>query len=168
LLLCRFLPIIASKRIARMKIHAEIPINAPREAIWNAITDIENAASRIKTIESIEVLERPKSGLVGFKWRETRTMFGKKATEVMWITAAEPLEYYITRAESHDAIYESKLYITEEGGVNHLHWDFDGRPTKFISKLMMVLMGWMIKGATRKALTKDLKEIKAHVEGQGK
>lgn len=26
-------------------------------------------------------------GLVGFKWKETHKMFGKEATEIMWITS---------------------------------------------------------------------------------
>lgn len=52
-------------------------INADRKSVWNTITDIENAPQTISGIEKVEILEKPASGMVGFKWRETRTMFGQ-------------------------------------------------------------------------------------------
>ena len=62
-----------------MSMEAEVKtiINADRKSVWNTITNIENAAQSISAIEKVEVLEKPTSGMVGFKWRETRTMFGQ-------------------------------------------------------------------------------------------
>lgn len=71
-----------------MRIEEHIQIAASRERVWRVIADIDGAAERIRGIESIQVLERPASGLVGLKWRETRTLFGKTASEVMWIIEA--------------------------------------------------------------------------------
>jgi hypothetical protein len=150
-----------------MKVHVQIPINASKEAIWNTITDIEHAASHVKGIEHVEILERPKQGLVGLKWKETRTMFGKKATETMWITEAEPLKSYTTRAENHGAVYISRLYITEENGMNILHMEFTGIPQHFMARILGVIFGFMMKGATKKMLMKDLVDIKGHVERHG-
>src|SRR5687768_2543408 len=93
----------------KMKVHAQVHIRAPKEAVWKTITDIKNAPNRISGIQKVEVLEQPPSGVVGLKWRETRTMFGKSATEVMWITKAVENSYYETRAESHGAIYHSRM-----------------------------------------------------------
>jgi len=45
---------------------------------------------------AIEVLEKPDAGFVGFKWKETRKMFGKEATEIMWITDSVENEYFST------------------------------------------------------------------------
>lgn len=64
-----------------MKISAELPIDAEPMAIWRVITQLENAAKTIRAIEHVEVLHRPAEGVVGLRWRETRTMFGSKATE---------------------------------------------------------------------------------------
>ena len=147
-----------------MKIHAQVDIRAPKQAVWKTITDIKNAPSRISGIQKVEILEQPPSGLVGLKWRETRTMFGKTATEVMWITRAVENSYYETRAESHGAIYISRMSVEEQQGSTLLSMDFSGEPQTTGTKLMMALMGWMVIGATRKAVQKDLEEIKKAVE----
>jgi len=63
-----------------MIVEAQVTINGSKAAIWVAITNIENAAETISGIENIKVLEKPANGLVGLKWRETRTPFGKPAT----------------------------------------------------------------------------------------
>ena len=99
-----------------MQIRVRVPIEGSVEEIWKVITDIENSASRVSAIEEIEILEKPPSGLLGLKWRETRTMFGKSATEVMWITDARENEFYDVRAESHGTVYQSRLSITKEDG----------------------------------------------------
>lgn len=147
-----------------MKVHAQVSIHASNQAVWNTITDIKNAPSRISAIQKVEILEQPPSGLVGLKWRETRTMFGKTATEVMWITKAVENSYYETRAESHGAIYVSRLSVEEHQGNSLLIMDFSGEPQTKGTKLMMALMGWMVVGASRKAVQKDLEDIKKAVE----
>ncbi|MGQ0534700.1 MAG: SRPBCC family protein [Methanobacteriota archaeon] len=148
-----------------MKVSSQVEIRAPKQAVWDRITDIENAASTLPAIQKIEILERPKTGLVGLKWRETRTMFGKTATEVMWITEAKPPSHYETRAESHASIYRSRFSLAETGGgVTVLTMEFGAEPQTFGSKLMWALTGFLFKGATRKAIRKDLEDVKAAVE----
>lgn len=148
-----------------MKIQEQVAIQASPQEIWRVITDIENSIHTISGIEKVEVLEKPEQGLVGLKWRETRTMFGSTATEVMWITEAVANQSYKTRAESHGAIYRSQFTITERDGSSLLTMTFDSEPQTFSAKLMGALMGWMIKGSTAKAVQQDLQDIKAAVEG---
>lgn len=147
-----------------MQISVETTIQGSKEAIWRAITDIDSSPETISAIDEIEVLERPESGLVGLKWKETRTMLGKQATEVMWITDAKEAESYDVRAESHGMIYESRLSIVEEGDHHILRMTFGGEAQGMLTKLMSAIMGVFFKGATRKALQQDLKDIKASVE----
>ncbi len=147
-----------------MKLQVETNINGSREKVWSVITNIEGSAERISGIEEVEVLERPEYGLVGFKWKETRTMFGKTATEVMWITEAEENSHYNVRAESHGMIYKSVIAIKQNGDQTILSMEFGGEAQNFGTKLMSVLMGPFFKGATRKALQKDLDDIKTWVE----
>ena len=149
-----------------MNVDVEVPINGSREAIWNVITDIEGAADRIEGIEQVEILERPESGLVGLKWRETRTMFGKTATEEMWITAATENESYTTRAESHGSIYTSSLRISGGSAPHTLTMDFGAEPQGCLVKIMAIPMGILFKGSMRKMILKDLEDIKKAVEGQ--
>ena len=147
-----------------MVINEQIEIQAPKEAIWQVISDIENAVKNVSGIEKIEILEKPAEGLVGLKWRETRTLFGSTATEVMWITEAVENEFYQTRAESHGAVYISRMYITEQEGKCWLAMEFQSRAQTFGARLMGALMGWMMKSSTAKALQQDLQDIKAVVE----
>ena len=147
-----------------MQLSTSVSINAPKEAIWQTITNIKDAAAHINGIEKVEILEKPTDAFVGLKWRETRTMFGKTATEVMWITESVENEYYKTRAESHGSVYETILSISGGPDTHELQMTFSGSPQSFGAKVMASLMGWMFKGATRKALQKDLEDIKKHVE----
>lgn len=150
-----------------MKLTVTTPIDAPREAIWQTITDIEHAAERISGIEELEVLERPASGLVGLKWKETRTMFGKTATEVMWITDAVEGRSYDVRAESHGMIYRSRLSIDEGERGAELTMSFSGEATSLFGRIMGAIMGPLFKGATEKALRQDLADIRAAAEARG-
>ena len=147
-----------------MQLEVQVPVNADKAAIWEVITNIEHAASTIEGIELVEVLEKPEDGLVGLKWRETRTLFGKTATEVMWITEAEKDHYYKTRAESHGAVYISMMSIKEEAGQVYLKMSFHSEAQTFGAKIMAGLLGGMMKNATKKALLKDLEDIKRVVE----
>ena len=148
-----------------MQLEAQVSIAGSKEAIWKVITDIENSAQLITAIEQIDILERPDSGIVGLKWRETRTMFGRAATEVMWITNAEDNEFYETRAESHGAIYRSRLQIEEQGGKSILTMTFSGEPQQLVAKIMAFVTGFIFRRATQNALQADLEDIKKVVEG---
>ncbi|MFT7487150.1 MAG: hypothetical protein ACI9F9_003009 [Candidatus Paceibacteria bacterium] len=147
-----------------MIVEAQVCINGSKQAIWAAITDIENAAKVISGIEAVEVLERPESGWVGVKWRETRTMFGKQATEVMWVTEAVENEFYTTRAESHGFVYLSTVSMVEQAGGFALVRTHVSKPQGFVAKLMSLPMGLAFRGVMKKCLMQDLNDIKAAVE----
>ncbi|MBK9193599.1 MAG: hypothetical protein IPO17_01150 [Flavobacteriales bacterium] len=63
-----------------MIVEAHVTINASKAAVWAATTDIERFAQVLSGVEKIEVVEKPATGLVGLKWKETRILFGKPAT----------------------------------------------------------------------------------------
>ncbi len=127
------------------------------------ITDIEHSEQTISAIDKIEVLEKPES-LNGFKWKETRTMFGKEATEIMWITESEKNHYYKTRAESHGMVYVSSLSIEDEDDHEVLIMGFEGEPQSFGGKVMNMIFGKMMMSSMEKAILKDLEDIRNVVE----
>ena len=147
-----------------MKFTVSESIDASAEKVWSFISDIENCAGFISGIEKVEVIEKPDTGLLGFKWKETRTLFGKTAEETMWITDVQDGQSYQARAENHGAIYISKLSVQESDGQSILTMHFDGTPVSFGAKIMSALMGWMFKGATAKAMRQDLIDIKKVAE----
>ena len=149
-----------------MNIEVQVDINGSKEDIWKVISDIEDSTNTISGIEKIEVLEKPTDGIVGLKWQETRTLFGKTATEIMWITDAKENQSYKTRAESHGAVYVTKLEIAEENEKTRLMINFEGIPQTFGAKVMSALTGGIFRKATEKALMQDLIDIKAKVENK--
>ncbi len=146
------------------KITLDIMIKGSAADIWKVISDIDGSVNVISGIEKVEVLERPESGLTGLKWRETRTMFGQSATEVMWITDSQENKGYSTRAESHGAIYTTRFDIREDDGVCLLTMTFGAELVKFSTRIVTLLTGWIFASATRKALMEDLEDIKKAVE----
>lgn len=150
-----------------MKISAELPIDAEPMAIWRVITQLENAAKTIRAIEHVEVLHRPAEGVVGLRWRETRTMFGSKATEELWIDEAKEGEYYVAKANSCGCEYTSRISISPRENGSLLSMTLDAKPTTLFSKLTAGLMGWMMAGTIKKAILQDLGDIKAAVEQGG-
>ena len=147
-----------------MRCSTSIEISKPKAEVWNAVTDIPNAVGMISGIISVEVLENPETGLVGFKWKETRKMFGKEATEIMWITDAGENEYYCTRAESHGSVYKTRLSLNDDDGNTRLTMAFTGEPQTMGAKILSFVMGGFMKGSMEKELQKDLVDIRNFVE----
>lgn len=147
-----------------MKTSVDIEIAKSREHVWETITDIANGATMISGIIDLEILHQPEDGLVGLKWKETRLMFGKEASETMWITDAVENQYYRTRAESHGSIYSSELSLSEVGSNTLLTMSFSGEAQSMLVKMVSVCMSFLIKRSMEKMLYKDLEDIKAYVE----
>ena len=146
-----------------MIVEAQVTINGSREAIWAAITNIENAAAIISGIKNIEILEKPAQGLVGLKWRETRILFGEPAAVAKWITEAKENEFYQTRAEDSGFLFLTTMRIAESSGVVTLISTHETRPQGFVARLKALPM-FLFKGVVKKAIQQDLDDIKAAVE----
>tara|TARA_R110001583_G_scaffold10179_8_gene47363 strand:+ start:11013 stop:11462 length:450 start_codon:yes stop_codon:yes gene_type:complete len=147
-----------------MKLSVFVEIEKPLEDVWRAIVDFKNCSSYINSIVKLEIIEEPKDTLIGFKWKETRVMFGKEVIETMWITNYKENEYYQTRAESHGSVYISKLSIKRVENQTKLTMSFSAEAQTFFVKLFSLFMGFLIKGSMKKALIKDLNDIKTYVE----
>jgi hypothetical protein len=146
-----------------MIVEAQVTINGSREAIWAAITNIENASLTISGIQKIEVLHKPAKELVGLRWRETRMLFGKPATVEKWITDATENESYRTRAEDGGFVFVTTKQIGESRGRMTLSEVHESRPQSTIAKLQIPML-YLFRGVVRRALIKDLNDIKTAVE----
>lgn len=147
-----------------MKARAEIEISAAKEMVWKVITDIDNTANVISGIESVEILNRPESGFVGFKWKETRIFMGKTATEIMWVADSTEFSQYSVRAESHGSVYLTDFQINDSISPLVLSVEFRSIPNTFGARFMDFLFGGMMTKATEKAFMADLEDIKKEVE----
>ena len=149
-----------------MKLTIDIEIKAPKEEVWKVITDIENSVNTISGIEKIEILNKPKDTVVGLKWKETRTIFGKSATETMWITEATENGFYKTRAESNGAIYQTILKLSEKENTTFLTMEFSTEAITVKGKIMAFIFGRMLNKTMKKLIKKDLIDIKTTVENK--
>jgi hypothetical protein len=147
-----------------MLVEAQVTINGSKAAIWAAITNIEKASDIISGIDNIEVVDKPATGLVGLRWRETRMLFGKPATAEKWITDAAENEFYKTRAESHGFVFLTTVRISDSGGGMTLTSSHDSQPRGIVARLQSIPMGLLFKGVVKKAILQDLHDIKTVVE----
>ncbi|WP_157155617.1 SRPBCC family protein [Diaminobutyricimonas sp. LJ205] len=146
-----------------MKIQDSISINADRARVFKVFCDLENAAANIGGITKIEVLAGPAQLNLGTKWRETRTMFGREATEEMWVTGYEQDASYVAEAESRGTHYRSEYRFTSEGSGTRVDLRFEGTPLTFGARITGVI-GALFAGAAKKALHQDLVDLKRACE----
>ncbi len=147
-----------------MNIVVDIDIEKPKEIVWSAITDIENWSQMISGIIKLKIVNKPEEGIVDLRWKETRRMFGKEASETMWITDAVENEYYCTRAESHGSVYTTKISLHEAENNTRLSMAFSAEAQSFLLKIVSACMGFFVKGSMTKLIRKDLEDIKTFVE----
>lgn len=150
-----------------MHIDVTQDIAAPADRVWAIITDLENSPTVISGIDSVDILGGPDGFGIGTRWRETRTMFGRQATEEMEISELVPGRSYRTEAASHGMNYESMMEVVPVGdSACTLTMRFAGEATSTTSKVMGATIGRLFVGSTRKALAKDLADIAAAAEAQ--
>ena len=135
-------------------------VAAPADAVWTLITDIENSPAVITGIDSVQRLDDNEGFVVGTRWRETRTMFGKSASEEMTVTEIEPGRSYTTGAQHGKAHYTSSLRVEptgEDACVLSMH--FDAEVEGMLNKTLGAVMGKIFEGSTRKLMQQDLADI---------
>ncbi|EYR62021.1 carbon monoxide dehydrogenase [Actinotalea ferrariae CF5-4] len=134
-------------------------VAAPPERVWALATDLAGAPRVLSGVQRVEVLT-PGPFAVGTRWRETRTMFGKEATEEMAVTAVEPQRSYTVEAESSGARYVSTFafHPSPDGGTAVV-LTFGAQATTGVAKVMAVLTGPLARRSVEKALRGDLEDL---------
>lgn len=137
-------------------------INAAPEAVFALASDLANAVGRIQAIKKLEILTPGPVG-AGTRWRETRVMFGKEATEEMTILAFDPPRGYEVTASSCGCEYHTIFRFMPEGGGTRVDCEFRTRAVSFVAKLFTPL-AYLMKGMLRKCLDQDLEDVKKTAE----
>lgn len=137
-------------------------IEAAPGSVFDVFSDVTKAADRISGIERIEMLTDGPVGL-GTRFRETRIMFKKEATEEMEFTAFEPGRSYTIGCESCGCRYAYAFHFEPDGSGTRIDIEMSYQPISFAAKLMTPL-GWMMKGTLKKYMDRDLEDLRAVVE----
>ena len=137
-------------------------IAAPIERVFEAATDLASAPERISGILALEILTDGPVG-AGTRFRETRKMFGREATEEMEIQDFEAPHRYSVRAENHGCLYLSEFRFAEEAGGTEVTFLFEAKGLTLLSKIMMFITKPLAKTMI-KLVVQDLEDIKRYVE----
>ena len=143
-------------------ITVEKHIDAPPEAVFERATDLRGAPGRISAIRRMEILtEGPVRK--GTRFRETRVMFKREASEVMEIVAFDPPRGYALAVESCGCRYHTEFHFAPEGGGTRMTVRFDAVPVRPFAKMMSFLLKPMFRVCAR-AFEKDMDDLKQAVE----
>lgn len=148
-----------------MQVQVSREIDAPAGRVWELITDLEGTSQLLSGVELVERLDDRDGFGIGTRWRETRTMFGKQATEEMEVTAVEPERSYTTVAHHGTTHYESILQVEPlDDGRSRLTMSFEGTSSSAVGRVLTATVGRLFQGSSRKMIQRDLDDIAAAAE----
>ena len=105
------------------QVQIERDVAASPEEVWRVLTDLDHAAENLSGVSRVELLtDGPYT--VGTRWRETRKMFGKEATEEMRVTAVEAPTRTTVEADSAGVNYVTVFTLTPTGDGTRLAMAF--------------------------------------------
>ena len=139
-------------------------IDATPGVVFDLCTDVEHFADHVSGIKKCELLTEGPVG-VGTRFRESRVMFGKEATEEMEFTVFRRPSFYQLSANSCGALYETTFRMSPEDDGTRIDLEFRVTPMTFVAKLMSP-MSKLMAGPLKKCLEKDLADIQAAAEGR--
>jgi len=141
-----------------MRCATAIDVHAPLARVWDVFTDIPRAPERVSGIERVEVLT-PGPFVQGFRWRETRIMFKREATEELAVSSCEPRRSYSVVCDSCGCRWTTTFAFEPQGeAATRVEQTTVVKPLTLGAKLMAPL-GWLMLGTLRRRLTHDLREL---------
>lgn len=138
-------------------------VAAHQEAVFAAFADFENATKTVSAINEIEMLtEGPVAQ--GTRFRETRTVMKREATEVMEVTRYEAGKAYTLECNSCGAHFSSTFEFHAEGDGTRVDFEMTSTPVTLMAKLMSPISSLMA-GTMKKCMAQDMADVKRAVEG---
>jgi hypothetical protein len=120
-------------------------------------TDLANAAERIPAIKKIEILTPGPVGL-GTKFKETRIVFKKEATETFEVSAFERDRRYELVAKSCGGEYRTAFAFAQDGAGTRVDVTFNLRAVSFWAKLFSPLAR-LAMGMMKKCVVQDMDDL---------
>lgn len=144
-------------------------IEASSERVWAVLTDLDRASEVLSGVTRIERLGGP-GYAVGTRWRETRTMLGKEATEEMEVVGIEPGRSTTIAAEAGGIASRTVFALEPDddrtGIGTLLRMRFAGtlQTMSWVQRVAAKLTAPIGMSVTRKAMQQDLDDIAAEAE----
>ena len=145
-----------------MRITVQLKIDAPPDVTFALVADIPGWPRVISGIQSVDMLT-PGPVAVGTRFRETRVMFGRQATEEMTVAEIEAPRRLILTAFNHGTAYRAEHLFEAHGGGTKLELAFEGRPVTLLARLLTPL-GLLFRGTVKRQLEADLADLAREAE----
>ena len=139
-------------------------IDAPADLVFAAVSDLPGAPKRIRAIRRVEVLT-PGPVRVGTRFRETRVMFKREATQEMTVVALEPGRLLAFGADSCGCRVRGEFRVHPAGDVTDLEMALQAEPLTWLARVVAFLTKPMI-ASCRKSSEQDLDDMKAAIEAE--
>lgn len=141
----------------QVEIHRHV--EAPVERVWAIAADLPGAPRTLTGVQRVEVLTPGPFG-VGTRWRETRTMFGREATEEMAVTDLRAGRAYTVEATSSGARYVSTFTFEPAGSAEtDVTLTFGAHATTAVARVLGVLTAPIARRSVANALRGDLEDL---------
>ena len=137
-------------------------VEAPPDRVFEVLTDVPNWAEYIGGIRKVEMLTDGPVG-VGTRFRETRMLFKREATEEMEITEFRPPRAYVLECDSCGCHYRTTTNVVPDGSGALIEMEMQATPVSFMAKLMSPLNP-LFSGPMKKFIQKDLEDTRARLE----
>ncbi|HEX6923898.1 MAG TPA: SRPBCC family protein [Longimicrobiaceae bacterium] len=144
----------------------EMLIQAPPAAVMEAMTDLDAWPRWMPALVRVEKLTEGPFDLET-RWRETRKVFGREASEVFHVTEFEPpgrLGLWVNGAEGTTGKGEYRfLYLLEPAGEGTTRVTLEGEAN--MPGLAARVLGFLFRGMLRKGTERDLAALRSWLEG---
>lgn len=131
---------------------------------FSLFTDLRTADQRVSGIKKLEVLT---DGPIrkGTRFRETRVMFNREATEEMEIADFQPGRSYTVVCDSCGARWTSRFEFHPDSAGTRVSLDLRCEAISFFAKLMSPLAGLFAK-SVKKCIEQDMEDLRKAIESQ--
>jgi hypothetical protein len=140
-------------------------VEAPVEIVFDAATDLPHAAEHVRGIEKIELLTTEPIG-VGTRWRETRRMMGREATETLEIKSFDQPRSYTVGCDSCGCYFETTFAFTPRANGTDVTLDVRTKALTLMAKIMSPIGNLMMGNTMRKLMDDDLEDVKREAESR--
>ena len=136
----------------------------PKKDLYTALLDLEAAKHWMQGLVQMERLDEGPMK-VGSEWKETRKMFGTKATEQFEVVELEEPDKIVLRCDGTKGTTGKGEYIytytiSESGNLSEVTLDGEINGLTGLAKLF----GKLMAGTFKKACDKDLNALKGYLE----
>ena len=145
-----------------MRIEVEEATTAAPEVAFATATDIARWPQFITGIDSVEILTTGPVA-VGTRFRETRLMHGRTATEEMTVEELEAPRLFVLSALSHGTRFRVEHRFERDGGGTRMTVLFEGRPMTLLARLLTPL-ALLVIGSVRREIAADLAGLAREAE----